>query len=265
MRIVSWNCNRASKTSPAWDYLAELEPDVALLQEVTNIPDGVRNSYTVVSRTARSKEGRMQRFSSAVLVRGEVVREVPFEASQAWITRELEYFSGNLVACEVKINAVSLSVIAVHNPAWELERERLEGIDVSGVRLKEQREDIWLSDLLWAYLRDRGVDADELLVVGGDFNLSETFDSWSGGPHGNKEHLDRMTGLGLVECLRSFAGQLTPTFVNRCGGKVIHQIDHIFVPRKMRAKLVACKVGDQNRVFSVPLSDHLPVIADFSL
>ena len=29
--VVSWNCRRATAGSPLWDYLLELDPDVALL------------------------------------------------------------------------------------------------------------------------------------------------------------------------------------------------------------------------------------------
>ena len=31
-RVVSWNMRRAPQSSKAWEYLLELEPDIALLQ-----------------------------------------------------------------------------------------------------------------------------------------------------------------------------------------------------------------------------------------
>ena len=38
-----------------------------------------------------------------------------------------------------------------------------------------------------------------------------------------------MNALGLTECLRAHNGQLTPTFKNSRRGKIIHQLDHLFV------------------------------------
>ncbi len=45
MRIVSWNCRNASKTSRLWDYLLELDPDLAILQDFRTIPEHVLQVY----------------------------------------------------------------------------------------------------------------------------------------------------------------------------------------------------------------------------
>jgi exonuclease III len=57
MRIISWNVRRASATSPAWKYLLDCAPDLALLQEVGTVPDsvqrGIRFSRSVRDGTER--------------------------------------------------------------------------------------------------------------------------------------------------------------------------------------------------------------------
>ena len=105
----------------------------------------------------------------------------------------------------------------------------------------------------------------QVLVVGGDFNSSETFDTlWRGGPRGNVEVMQRMNALGLRDCLRTFRGRLTPTFAHSTG-TLIHQLDHLYVTRRLLDRLVQCDVGSAERVFgTVPsLRDHLPIVADF--
>jgi exonuclease III len=77
------------------------------------------------------------------------------------------------------------------------------------------------------------------------------------------EIISRMNELGLNECLRSYNGQLVPTFKNAIGGRIIQQIDHLYVTTKIYDSLVNCFVGDSAEIFDRQLSDHLPIIADF--
>ena len=79
----------------------------------------------------------------------------------------------------------------------------------------------------------------------------------------HQEYLDRMATLGMVECLASFQGRLTPTFRNPRGGRVIHQIDHLFASSKLAEQLRWCEVPPAEDFFQRGLSDHLPIIADF--
>jgi endonuclease/exonuclease/phosphatase family metal-dependent hydrolase len=150
------------------------------------------------------------------------------------------------------------------NPAWPVDRDRLAGIDVSKVRLIQNR-DVWVHDLIWAALQERELSKTDSWVVAGDFNMSETFDLWPGGPRGNREYLDRMADLGLVECLRKSKGMLTPTFRNTDRRTVKHQMDHLFVTKPLAERLISCDTGSHGTIFSANLSDHLPLIADFDI
>jgi endonuclease/exonuclease/phosphatase family metal-dependent hydrolase len=144
-----------------------------------------------------------------------------------------------------------------------VERARIAGVDVSSIKLT-LNPDVWVADLLWASLRSIDLHQDPW-VVGGDFNLSETFDAWRGGARGNREYLDRMAVLGMTECLRQMKGQLTPTFRNPRGSLFIHQIDHLFVTDPLLSRLTSCDTGSPEMVFDGSLSDHLPIVADFVL
>jgi len=265
-RVVTWNCRRASSRSPAWDYLLELDPDLALLQEIGSLPDHVSEQYAGAFDTPVTPSGRPQRFRTGLLVNGRIDEEIPLPAPVAWVARELAFFRGNFVARRVTlVCGVRLKALSAYCPAFPIDRERLQGVDTTGIQLT-QNPDVWATELLWASLKGMIVARDDLFVVGGDFNSSETFDThWGKKPRGNREIIDRMYALGFWECLRGFKGSLTPTFRSPRGGQVIHQIDHLYVTEPLRRGLVHCEVGAAERVFdtSPAISDHLPIVADF--
>ena len=262
--VVSWNMRRATSSSVSWDYLRELDPDIALLQEVSDFPDSVSRDYAIRFLKATGKSGKSQRFGTAILVRGEFIGEFELRSTVDWVEAELRRFSGNLITGRVRLDGVGeLLLVSVYNPAWHLSRKTLDGLDTTPVRLKHN-PDVWLADILWHCLLTASPTRSLPLVVGGDFNLSETFDSWSKAPRGNREYLDRMADLGLIECLRDWNDQLVPTFRNPRGGHLMHQIDHLFVSPDLRSGLDSCTVGT-DRVLDEGISDHLPIVAQFVL
>jgi exonuclease III len=260
-RVVSWNVRFARPASKAWEYLLELEPDIALLQEVIGMPDDVTARYDAVTRLTSGPSGEQNKYSSVVLAGHGACESEPLRSATEWVDAELALYGGNLISTRVRLRDVELHVISVHSPYFRLDPTRLAGKDTAAVKLT-QNADIYLADVLLAALPRNTADP---WIVGGDFNLSETFDHGPGGPRGNREYLDRMTSSGYTECLRSMTGGLTPTFRNRVGGAVLHQIDHIFVSDRMAENLEKCEVGSAERVFGDDnLSDHLPIIAEFA-
>jgi endonuclease/exonuclease/phosphatase (EEP) superfamily protein YafD len=240
----------------------EINPDLALLQEVSSIPESIEQAFATSLEPAAGKAQKPRRFKTGILVRGRIEGRLALSSSKPWVASELERFKGNLPAFDVQLaSGPRLRVVSVYSPAWPVARERYKGIDVSGVRLALSR-DVWVTDLLWDALRSVNFNVEDW-IVGGDFNSCETFDDWKGGPRGNREFLDRMAALGLTECLRQAQGRLTPTFRNTDGGAVKVQIDHVFTSPRLAADLLDCRAGSIEDVFGRSLSDHLPVIADF--
>lgn len=263
LRVLTWNCKRAKKDSVVWDYFLESNPDIALLQEVIEIPEHIKSSFATHKLRAMGKTGKPQIFSTAILTKGQFDGKLQLTAPEDWVAKELSHFEGNLVAKRIRLNEeLALNVISVYNPAWYIDRKRLENIDTTKVHLS-QNPDVWAADLLWASLNQMQPRATELWIIGGDFNLSETFDLWRGGPRGNREYLDRMTALGFMEVLRYSKGKLTPTFRNTSNGLIKHQMDHLFITQHLVQHLTSCDTGSVERIFDRGLSDHLPIIADF--
>ena len=246
-----------------WSYLQDLAPDIAVLQEVRSLPTWVQEAYDIRLATPVTRKGNAQRFESALLVRGRIGAPVPLVSEIEWVNREIERIAAGLMAFRVEpATEPMLTVIGVYSPAWPVDAARLKSVDAGAVKLTQNPE-IWVTDLLVAALRSAKMDRSAPMIVAGDFNLSETFDRWKGGPRGNREWLDRMAALGFTECLRQHQGALTPTY--RRPGKVEpeSQIDHLFVTTDLAARLVECRTGDRERVYGQRLSDHLPIVAEF--
>jgi exonuclease III len=271
MKIIAWNIHGARNNSPVWDTLLSFHPDIALLQEVGALPAHLADTFDIVSRPAIYKTGKPQRFSTAVLVRGKILGEVPLSSEHAWVNHELEFFKGNLICCKVQPkDHEPLIAASVYSPAWAVGRERLKEVDVSQVKTKVN-PDVWVTDILWAALQNT-ISDNEAWVVGGDCNSSETFDAdWQDRnkkrfgirSSGNVEFLERMSRLGFTECLRKANNDsINPTF-RHCSGSLAHQLDHLFVSNGFFSKLTKCVVGDQSVILAQGLSDHLPIIADF--
>lgn len=260
MRVISWNIRKAAESSLAWKILTDLDPDVALLQEVSNIPKNIKELFDIKFHKAIGKTGKSQQFGTAIFVKGKIINELPLSSEYDWVNQELQHFAGNLVSYIVKpTRGPMLNIISVYGPAWPINTSKYQGIDIATVKLKNNPK-LWVTEILWSALKNANL-ADVPWIVGGDFNSSETFDyTFSSG---NREILDRMEALGFTECLRKYNGKLTPTFKNPRDGKIIHQIDHMFVTGSLFSILKNCTIGDKLTFFGESVSDHLPIIADF--
>jgi len=265
IKALSWNVRRAKRESLVWDVISQISPDIITLQEVITIPNSIKDCYSIYLRKATSKNGNKQIFSTAIFVKGEITKEMQLFSEFEWVNRELEYFEGNLLSCEVgKEGLFPINVVSVYSPAWPVDNQRLKNIDVSSVKLK-LNPNVWCTEILWSALISNSNIKNENWIVAGDFNSSVTFDYlWKGGPRGNQEIIDRMNLIGFTECLNSYSGELVPTFKNPKGGKTIHQMDHMYVTEHLFSSLDKSYVGDSFEVFEKSISDHLPIISDFN-
>ena len=269
MKVVFWNMKSARAESAAWLYLLELDPDIALLQEVGELPADFAGGASRAAFPIR-RSGAPQAFQTVLLARhgfaAEAGDEFRIESSRKWVNEELARFAGNIVGGEAAAGAcvgARTRAVSVYSPPWPVPRSRLAAVDARGVRL-QHNDDIWLSDLLCDALGCRKALKDEHWIVAGDFNAAPTFDDGPRGNRGNREWLDRMRSIGLVDCLATKEGQPTPTF-RHSRGSIRHQIDHLFVTRPLLDRMTDCRVPPHEDIWRPDgaLGDHLPIIADF--
>jgi len=103
-RVVTWNLHHGKVSSLAWDYLLELNPDIALLQEVGILPEKISSRFSQYASIAIKKDGMPQRFNTAILVKGRVGEPILLSAPIQWMAKELKRFDGNLMPYRILCN-----------------------------------------------------------------------------------------------------------------------------------------------------------------
>ena len=168
MRIITWNLRRATEHSACWRVIRELDPDLALLQEVVSISPAILERYEVAAGVGASKKGRPQKFKTVILAKGRIERDLELTSVHDWVNEERRWFGGCNVGRKVILNeAGPLNVVCLHSPAWPVDRKRLAGIDVSNMGL-EQNRDVWCTKM-WSVLQHSMPMQPGPFVVGGDF------------------------------------------------------------------------------------------------
>ena len=86
MKILVWNVRRATKKRiGVWEYFQELEPDVALLQEVASLPSTISSQYAILEGKARTKNGSYQKFNTSILVKGSINGSLALTTPLEWV------------------------------------------------------------------------------------------------------------------------------------------------------------------------------------
>ena len=262
LKIITWNVQRASRNDPLWDILIDFGPDIALLQEVTKFPDSFKAKYSTIHKFAARESGKPQTFGNAIAVKGEIVSEISLMSGFDWMDEVIGFFEGNLLGAIVETsNGERLNILSAYSPAWAINRDKLKDIDTTEIQL-DNNEDVWGTEVLWCALRHTMPKYPELWIVGGDLNTSVLFDFGPEGDRGNRLVLQRLTDLGMTECLREYQGKIIPTYKDP-RGNIDHQLDYLYVSNRLYQSIEVCEAGKQEEIFGKKISDHLPVVADF--
>jgi len=184
--------------------------------------------------------------------------------------KEIEKYDGNMSCYTIKPNnSCEINILPVYSPARPIDTSTISEKEINSIKLNGNNR-LWLTEIIWSGLQNIDIKTTPWIIAW-DYNSSETFDKkWqkengvtaSFSVSGNKEILDRMENLWFTECLRWYNGKIIPTF-KHSRGKIMHQIDHMFVNKQLSPLLKHCSVGDETQIFGQKISDHLPIIADF--
>jgi hypothetical protein len=103
------------------EYLFDLNPDIALLQEVNSIPDFIQTKFQFRYRKVANGDGTTQKFGTAVLVKGDINAEISFTSQSKWVSERLNSYMGIFIGVEAVLeNGFRANVVSVHSPAWPL-------------------------------------------------------------------------------------------------------------------------------------------------
>jgi hypothetical protein len=158
MRVISWNVNNARIDSPVWNYLLNLSPDLALLQEIGSLPPKINDEFEVRIRPTIKETGEPSGRSTGVLVKGKILDPIPLSTRYPWVNNELSLFNGHLVGCVVQMNSGEfVKVVSVYSPHWRVSRARLAEFDVSTIARTFNRKAnraVYVTDIVCAALKD---------------------------------------------------------------------------------------------------------------
>ena len=257
MRIVCWNMNHWRRTpaerKSAWQFLTQLKPDVALLQEA--VPGDDTGTANVVFRSQGI--GSSRPWGSAVVSFGKpavAVAEVRSRYSKRPANLH-QTLAGSLAIAQVG----DLTLIS-HYGAIE------NGYAVTTVHRQ-------LSDLTPLFDSSLG----RRVVLGGDLNITSQFEEPDRRRHQNV--LDRLASLGMVDCLaldRPPRPKLEgcPCTDSPCRhvrtlrhdkSDTPWQKDYIFVSETLAGVVKSCFALDSGDPDPWQFSDHCPVILELSI
>lgn len=257
--VLTWNMRRCKSISNSWDIIRKISPDICLLQEVVGIPKDISDEYKVLQQKAINKNGFLQKFSTVILSK-ETIEQFKLKSSVEWVSKQIDFFSGNFLCGVTNIKGNKIKLISVYSPAWVVNPDSINFSEIKGIKLELAKE-IWPTEVLYSGLLNEKISIYEDWIIGGDFNSSPTFDTlWPGGPRGCQEIIDRLYALNLRESLSEHNQKIVPTFRNPKGGKIIHQIDNVFISERLFSNLVSSNTLSEYGVFEDKLSDHYPIL-----
>lgn len=263
MKVLTWNVKGASSHSAAWEFLERETPNIALLQEVTKLPDWILDSYYYHQVYPRFFGGHRAKFSTVILSKWPLNTSPFLSSSLEWVNSIHCARDGWIIESEtIPESGEPIRLVSVHSPAFEVPEDTLEGIDTSPIQLPSN-PDLWFTEILWSLLCNQVIDDSTTWIVGGDFNTSVLFDNPK--DRGNRMVIKRMNKLGLTDCLSHVKGNPVPTYKSP-RGSFIHQLDYCYVNKPLMKRLAQVHVPDRSEIFeSKPkmLSDHLPIICEF--
>jgi endonuclease/exonuclease/phosphatase family metal-dependent hydrolase len=257
LRVVVWNVAGKQR---AWAALDGLDADICLLNEAI-VPAGRRGVWSADGTVGRDKATRrwtaavVTRFDSAAITDArpkwrQSKRSVPFQCSRpgSWVAARIETGLGGVSAVALYGLMDEFSDASVHRSLSELSPV------IDDPKYSEQ------------------------VILGGDLN---TGTQWPAGDPFNKRDrnvLDRLEALGLVDCIRAkrAVGRLTGcpciegencshvrTRRDAKRPSVPYQTDYLFASQKLAARLVSCASLATDEWFAI--SDHAPILAEFEL
>jgi len=241
MRIVSWNLGYAFsfrvRHDQAWHYLAALDPDIALLQEVLP-PAWARERWDIDFRPIRE-------WGTAIVAKPWLkLRSDP---------ESVAYSATGTVSLS---DGTDLLVASVHTQVGVPSPEDYAGLDHEAIR-RPRRASLSHADVAYAIQRRR-VEGGRFLV-GGDWNTARLWDRTHPQAY-EADFFTRAEADGWVDCYRRFHPEGEGRTWFR-GSDAPYQLDHVFCDATTTAQLTACVIHP-HAAETLGLSDHAPLVVD---
>jgi hypothetical protein len=258
MKLVSWNMGEAFGPyiewhDRAWHWLAELDADLALLQECVP-PDWARERWTIVNLP-------FQFWASAIVAQPELGL-APVDVDKASL---LGRFGSYLATGEITMpNGASTLVASVHTRAGEAPEWATAGHD-RGAIARASVGAPWSNDVAFAGYCELLATRPEgsPFLIGGDWNTRRFVDEQGVPKADGAEFFQRSAEAGWREITLDADGLEGRTWYGP-GGPRPYQPDHVFADHET-AKRVRSMEIEAYPVETLGLSDHAPLVLELEL
>jgi hypothetical protein len=251
LRVLCWNMGGAfgpyiERHDDAWRWVAEVDPDIALIQECVP-PAWATNHWCIVHEPFRY-------WASAVIAKPTVdIRRV------AAMPDLLRRFGSYLATAEFDIADVGTILVAsVHTRAAEAPGWATEGHDRSALARSSVGVP-WSNDVAFAgYLELLAARPASPFLIGGDWNTARYIDDQGMPAADGTEFMDRAAAAGWVDMTLDTGGREVRTWFGRPGPRP-YQPDHVLGSSDVRATNFRV---DEEPVVVHDLSDHAPLVLE---
>jgi len=266
VRIATWNVNSLNaRLEKVWWWLERAQPDVLLLQE-TKLADGAAPFEQFAQRGYQLAHHGEGRWNGVAIASRSGLSDVVTNFGAPLTTTATDDLHDDQPLREARmISAVcgDIRVVSVYAP---------NGRSLDSVFYRAKL--VWYEALL-RWLRETR-SADELLVIGGDFNIAPTdADVWDatachGGTHVSPQEraaFEQLGSWGLLDAYRhqhaeparfSWWDYRAGSFQKNYGMR----IDHLLVTASLAGRVVWSEIDREARKGKPTPSDHAPVIID---
>ena len=254
MRVVIWNlaANTVSRSrvahERAWRYLEDLDPDLALVQEVRP-PDWVvtRPDWSIVHAPFRL-------WGSAIVAKTSLALAA-YDGPSGGVLDDDGYLATGSLALPA---GSPLIVGSVHTPIGPATAAELGERDPGSIRTPRYKVP-YRRDLAYAIYRDR--TRGQRFLVGGDWNIARLWDRHHAGSS-EVDFFHRAENDGWVDCYQRFHPEGEGRTWFR-GDDPPYQNDHVFCDQETAARLVSCEI-DAHPAKTLLLSDHAALVLELA-
>jgi len=230
LKVLVWNMNYwlSSHRNEGWDFIREVNPDVAILNECYP-PE---HDFNYVHHVQRAGWG------VGVFSQDHALQEYEIHCCHP---EALVVADTNIASKEIRIVSLygriinSFAITTLHRS---------------------------LSDLTPLFLNQKGRD---WILIGGDFNASLQCDERMPSYKDDRSHylfFERLKNFGLYDCIGKFHQGRVQT-LRHAKTDYPWQNDYLYAGKALFDCCVSCDVVDDSALYEI--SDHNPIIADFSL
>lgn len=233
------------KHQGAWEYLRNLEPDIALLQEAVP-PAWAGEEWSIVTSPRYTLRERPGSTWGSTIVSRFPLEAYPPNRRGPWTA---ELWGGVVLA---SIEELGLSLGSVHSPAYSKRPDELPR-PIDGIR-RCHEEKVWEVELVAQELED--AFAPGRFIWGGDLNASLLFDEVYR-RDANARLFANLAESGFHDLRPRFSPDEQRTFfrANQHG----YQLDHVFADAQTEQAVRSWRVIDEPAVVDPQLSDHAPI------